>query len=72
MSGNGLPPEGVQSGLPQDPTEFDADPRVSWSRLDSKFILETDDGNEFEWDTALKKWIPVVGYNRKHKKLSRT
>ena len=63
MVTNTIPPEGVQSGLPQDPSEFDADPRVSWSRVDEKFILETDEGNEFEWDTALKRWIPVVGYN---------
>jgi hypothetical protein len=62
MADQDLPPEGVQTGLPQDPTEFDADPRVSWSRLDNKFILETEEGNEFEWDTALKRWIPVVGY----------
>ncbi|KIW67895.1 hypothetical protein PV04_07110 [Phialophora macrospora] len=60
MADEDLSPEGVQTGLPQDPTEFDADPRVSWSRLDNKFILETEEGNEFEWDTALKRWIPVL------------
>ena len=55
--------EGLQpSGFPQSPSAFDADPRVSFSRLDDKFILETDEGTEYEWDTALKRWIPVVGF----------
>ncbi|KAE8309859.1 hypothetical protein BDV41DRAFT_567048 [Aspergillus transmontanensis] len=36
------------------------DPRISFSKLDDKFILETDDGQEFEYDTALKRWIPTV------------
>ncbi|EXJ71229.1 uncharacterized protein A1O5_05035 [Cladophialophora psammophila CBS 110553] len=52
--------EGMQTGFPLDPSSFDADPRVSWSKLDNKFILETEEGNEFEWDTALKRWIPVL------------
>ncbi|OAL30938.1 hypothetical protein AYO20_08523 [Fonsecaea nubica] len=52
--------EGIYTGLPLDPSAFDSDPRISWSKLDNKFILETDEGNEFEWDTALKRWIPVL------------
>jgi HIV Tat-specific factor 1 len=54
--------EGIQSGFPQDPADFDADPRIAWSKLDEKFLLETDEGNEFEWDATLKRWIPMVGY----------
>lgn len=46
--------------FPQDPSEFDNDPRISFSKLDNKFILETDDGNEFEYDSVLKRWIPTV------------
>ncbi|ETI21760.1 hypothetical protein G647_05829 [Cladophialophora carrionii CBS 160.54] len=60
MADEDIPPQGIQTGFPQDPADFDADPRVSWSRLDNKFILETEEGNEFEWDTALKRWIPVL------------
>ncbi|KAK6369555.1 uncharacterized protein PV06_10870 [Exophiala oligosperma] len=52
--------EGLQTGFPRSPSSFDADPRVSFSRLDNKFILETDEGSEFEWDSALKRWIPVL------------
>jgi hypothetical protein len=43
--------------FPQDPAEFDSDPRISWSKLDEKFILETEDGQEFEYDTGLKRWV---------------
>lgn len=53
--------EGVQTGFPQSPSAFDEDPRVSFFTEDNKFILETEEGNEFEWDTALRRWIPVVG-----------
>jgi hypothetical protein len=48
------------SNFPQNPEEFDADPRISYSKLDSKFILETDSGEEFEFDDGLKRWVPVV------------
>lgn len=53
-------PDAALNNFPQDPSDFDSDPRISFSKLDDKFILETDDGNEFEWDTALKRWIQTV------------
>ena len=52
--------ETAHSTFPQNPEEFDADPRVSFSKIDSKFILEADDGQEYEFDDALKRWVPVV------------
>ena len=55
-----LPPLSLQSAFPQLPEEFDADPRISFSKVSNKFILETDDGAEYEFDDRLKKWIPVV------------
>ncbi|KAK5714290.1 hypothetical protein LTS12_027842, partial [Elasticomyces elasticus] len=48
------------SNFPQDPSDFDSDPRVSFSKLDDKFILEADDGQEYEYDDALKRWILTV------------
>ena len=54
------PPDIPPSRFPQDPSEFDADPRISFSKLDNKFILETDEGQEYEYDDALKRWIPSV------------
>ena len=48
------------SNFPQNPEEFDADSRVSFSKLANKFILEADNGDEFEYDDTLKRWVPVV------------
>lgn len=53
-------PDASVNNFPQDPSDFDSDPRISFSKLDDKYILETEDGNEFEWDTALKRWIQTV------------
>ncbi|KAI2468031.1 hypothetical protein F4781DRAFT_399652 [Annulohypoxylon bovei var. microspora] len=46
--------------FPTDPQEFKHDERISFSKLDSKYIAVQDDGSEFEWDAQLKRWIPVV------------
>jgi hypothetical protein len=46
--------------FPQDPSEFDSDPRISFSKLDDKFILETDDGQEFVFDSVIKRWVRTV------------
>ncbi|KID90006.1 Nucleotide-binding, alpha-beta plait [Metarhizium guizhouense ARSEF 977] len=39
--------------------EFDGDDRISFSRLDNKFIAVHDDGTEFEFDAHLKRWVPA-------------
>ena len=46
--------------FPTDPSEFDADERISFSKLDNKFVLVQDDGTEFEFDDALKRWVSTV------------
>ncbi|EPE25238.1 RNA-binding, RBD [Glarea lozoyensis ATCC 20868] len=48
------------SSFPTDPSEFDADDRISFSKLDNKFLLVVADGTEYEFDDAIKRWIPVV------------
>ena len=53
-------PTSTFSSFPQNLEEFDADPRVSFSKLDKKFILETENNEEFEFDDGLKRWVPVV------------
>lgn len=53
-------PDAALNNFPQDPSNFDSDPRISFSKLDDKYILETDDGNEFEWNAVLKRWIQTV------------
>lgn len=58
------PEEASLARFPRDPAEFDSDPRISFSKLDNKFILETEDGQEYEYDTALKRWILAVCFCR--------
>ena len=55
-------PAAATSGFPQSPSEFDEDPRISFSKLDGKYILETEDGEEYSYDPALKRWVPSVGF----------
>ncbi|KZF26277.1 hypothetical protein L228DRAFT_257748 [Xylona heveae TC161] len=50
----------VQVAFPQTPEEFESDPRVSFSLLDRKWLLEEDNGSEYEYDVLLKRWIPVL------------
>jgi hypothetical protein len=52
--------EAAASGFPTNPEEFDADERISFSKLDGKFLLVQDDGAEFEFDDALRRWVPVL------------
>jgi HIV Tat-specific factor 1 len=52
--------EASASNFPTNPEEFDSDDRISFSKLDNKFLLVQDDGTEFEFDDAIKRWIPVV------------
>ncbi|KAL8674549.1 MAG: hypothetical protein Q9168_001067 [Polycauliona sp. 1 TL-2023] len=59
-SGPVNPSEPPSTSFPTNPEEFDADDRISFSKLDNKFILEADDGQEFEYDDSLKRWVPVV------------
>ena len=63
MAANDAPsraPDAEPSSFPTNPEDFDADSRISFSKLDNKFILEADDGQEFEFDKALKRWVPAV------------
>ncbi|KAM0796242.1 splicing factor U2AF-associated protein [Usnea florida] len=53
-------PSATLSQFPHNPEDFDGDPRVSFSKLAHKFILEADNGEEFEFDDALKRWVPVL------------
>jgi HIV Tat-specific factor 1 len=54
------PPIAASSSFPQTPEEFESDPRISFYKVDQKWVLEADDGSEFEWDGSLKRWIPMV------------
>ena len=56
----GASPE--RAPFPSNPEEFDADDRISFSKVDNKFILEAEDGQEYEYDDALKRWVEVVRF----------
>ncbi|KAH6657498.1 hypothetical protein BKA67DRAFT_190280 [Truncatella angustata] len=45
--------------FPTDPSEFDTDHRISFSKLDNKYIAVQEGGTEFEFDAQLKRWIPT-------------
>jgi len=45
--------------LPTDSDEFENDDRISFSRLDAKFIGVLDDGSEFEFDERTNRWIAI-------------
>ncbi|KAJ6143812.1 Nuclear mRNA splicing factor-associated protein [Penicillium samsonianum] len=46
--------------FPTDVAEFDSDPRISFSRLDDTFLLETSDGREFLFNKILKRWVESI------------
>jgi HIV Tat-specific factor 1 len=51
----------VRQPFPHTPDAFESDPRVSYSTLDRKWILEDDvDGSEWEWEDELGKWVPSL------------
>ncbi|KAK4111960.1 hypothetical protein N656DRAFT_710675 [Canariomyces notabilis] len=46
--------------FPTNPEEFDQDERISFSKLDNKYIAVQDDGTEYEFDHGLRRWIPII------------
>jgi HIV Tat-specific factor 1 len=46
--------------FPVNPEEFDSDHRISFSKLDNKYILVQDDGSEYEFDESLGRWVSAV------------
>lgn len=49
----------AERSFPTDIPEFDADDRISFSKLDQKFIAVHDDGSEYEFDADEKRWVPL-------------
>ncbi|PGH01474.1 hypothetical protein AJ79_07912 [Helicocarpus griseus UAMH5409] len=62
MEGSPNPPDAnsTRASFPKSPSEFDDDYRISFSKLDNKYVLEAEDGSEWEYDSALKRWVPLV------------
>ncbi|RKF60953.1 Splicing factor U2AF-associated protein 2 [Erysiphe neolycopersici] len=49
-----------ETSFPTNPQDFDGDERISFSKIDNKFLLVQSDGSEFFFDEAIKRWVPVV------------
>lgn len=48
--------------FPQEPEAFADDDRVSFSRESKSYILEDDEGNEWEWLEGPQKWSKTVRF----------
>jgi HIV Tat-specific factor 1 len=46
--------------FPTNPEDFDSDERISFSKLDNKYIAVQDDGTEYEFDRDLRRWVPII------------
>ena len=46
--------------FPTNQDDFDKDDRISFSRLDNKYIAVHDDGTEYEFDPNSRLWIPII------------
>lgn len=49
----------MEPPFPTNIQEFDSDDRISFSKLDNKFIAVRNDGSEFEFDSETKEWVPI-------------
>lgn len=49
----------MERPFPIEVQEFDSDDRISFSKVDQKFIAVHDDGSEFEFEFETKRWIPI-------------
>lgn len=52
--------DSLPANFPTAVEDFETDDRISWSRADNKWILEETNGNEWEFDVALKRWVQTV------------
>ncbi|KAJ9647719.1 hypothetical protein H2199_001493 [Coniosporium tulheliwenetii] len=50
----------ARTAFPQTPEDFESDSRVSYSKLEQKWLLEDDNGSEWEFNEALAKWVPAT------------
>lgn len=51
--------QAMEPPFPTDIQEFDGDDRISFSKLDNRFIAVQDDGTEFEFDAERRIWQPL-------------
>lgn len=49
----------MATSFPTNSEKFDLDDRISFSKLDNKFIAVDDDGTEFEFELESRRWTPI-------------
>lgn len=50
--------------FPSNPDEFSADHRISYSKESKTFLLEDENGEEWEWLSGPSKWSKTVRKSR--------
>ncbi|KAF7546750.1 hypothetical protein G7046_g9213 [Stylonectria norvegica] len=56
----------MEAIFPTDIREFDSDERISFSKLDGKFIAVHDDGTEYEFEESTRRWVPAEEETEAH------
>lgn len=46
--------------FPTNPEDFDTDERISFSKASETYLLEDENGDEWEWVARQSKWVPAV------------
>jgi HIV Tat-specific factor 1 len=46
--------------FPNDPEDFGSDTRISFSKTVDNYVLEDENGEEWEWFPRTSKWVPMV------------
>jgi HIV Tat-specific factor 1 len=50
--------------FPSNPDDFASDTRISFSKTANNYILEDENGEEWEWFPRNSKWVPMVCNSR--------
>lgn len=48
--------------FPTDPAEFDDDSRIAYSHPNKTYLLEDENGEEWEWLPSVSKWSKTVRF----------
>lgn len=54
----------TRAPFPEDPDSFNDDDRIAWSNADKTYILQDENGEEWEWKESVRKWISSVRTSR--------
>ena len=55
---------GRRAPFPNNSEDFASDTRISFSKAADNYILEDENGEEWEWHSRTSKWVPMVCNSR--------